>query len=152
MINTVALQGRITNEPELKHTQNNVPVCSFTIANDTGFGDNKKTNWIDCVAWRSTAEFICKYFTKGQEIALHGALQTRTWEDNQGNKRKTTEVVVSEVSFCGSKTQQGGSTSQPTNHTPGHQSQASAPLQSTKTANSDADEFEELTFDEDLPF
>ena len=104
MLNVVALQGRITSDPELKHTQSDVAVTSFTLAVQRSYkarGEDYVTDWIDCVAWRNTAEFICKYFGKGQLMALTGSIQTRTWEDKQGNKRKSVEIVAKEVSFCG---------------------------------------------------
>lgn len=110
MLNVVALQGRITSDPELKHTQSDVAVTSFTLAVQRGYkqGGEYETDWVDVVAWRNTAEFICKYFGKGQLMALTGSIQTRTWEDKQGNKRKSVEIVAKEVSFCGkSETKKG---------------------------------------------
>ena len=89
MMNTVALHGRLTANPELKHTPSDIAVTSFSLAVNFGFGDSAKVYFIDCVAWRKTAEFICKYFAKGQEMNLTGALQTRTFEDRNGNKRNT---------------------------------------------------------------
>lgn len=103
MMNTVALHGRLTANPELKHTPSDIAVTSFSLAVNFGFGDSAKVYFIDCVAWRKTAEFICKYFAKGQEMNLTGALQTRTFEDRNGNKRKATEVLAREVDFCGPK-------------------------------------------------
>lgn len=103
MLNVVALQGRITSDPELKHTKSGVAVTSFTLAVDMYAKEERKTDWVDVVAWRQTAEFICKYFTKGQMIAVTGSIQTRSYEDKQGNKRKAVEIVAKEVSFCGSK-------------------------------------------------
>lgn len=103
MINSVVLIGRLTRDPELKQTtQSGTPVCNFSVAVDNGYGENKKTDFINCVAWKGTAEFITKYFTKGQMIALTGRISTRTWEDN-GATRYATEVYVREVDFCGSK-------------------------------------------------
>ena len=103
MTNVVAIMGRLTADPELKHTQSGVAVTSFTLAVDRYAKEERKTDWVDVVAWRQTAEFICKYFTKGQMIAVTGSIQTRNWEDKQGNKRKAVEIVAREVSFCGSK-------------------------------------------------
>ena len=105
-MNICALTGRFTTEPELKYTSNNVAVTSFCLAVDRKYqpqGEEKKTDFIDCVAWRNTAEFICKYFGKGSMIGIEGEIQTRTFEDKNGNKRKATEIVVGNVSFCGSK-------------------------------------------------
>ena len=103
MLNTVVIMGRLTADPELKTTQIGVSVCSFTLAVDRYSKEERKTDWVDVVAWRQTAEFICKYFTKGSMIAVTGSIQTRNWEDKQGNKRKAVEVVAREVSFCGTK-------------------------------------------------
>jgi single-strand DNA-binding protein len=106
MINNVVLMGRLCADPELKTTQSGLSVTSFTIAVDREFvkqGDDKQTDFIDIVAWRQTAEFVTKYFTKGSMIAITGSIQTRNYEDKQGNKRKADEVVAREVSFCGSK-------------------------------------------------
>ena len=105
MINNAVLMGRLTANPELKTTPSDVSVTPFTIAVDRKYGgQEKQTDFIDCVAWRQTAEFICRYFRKGDLIAVEGELQTRNYEDKNGNKRKAVEVVVNNVSFCGSKT------------------------------------------------
>lgn len=103
MLNAVVIMGRLTADPELKTTQSGVAVTSFTLAVDRYAKEERKTDWVDVVAWRQTAEFICKYFTNGQMIAVTGSIQTRNWEDKQGNKRKAVEIVAREVSFCGSK-------------------------------------------------
>ena len=106
MINNVTILGRLTATPELKTTQSGNSVTSFTVAVDrkyTPTGQERQTDFIECVAWRNTAEFIAKYFSKGDMLAVEGELQTRLYEDKHGNKRKAVEVVVSNVSFCGSK-------------------------------------------------
>ena len=103
MLNKAILMGRLTADPELKHTQNNIPVISFTLAVDRTFGKEKQTDFLDIVAWRNTAEFVAKWFSKGMLVAVSGRMQTRTWEDKQGNKRKTTEVVADEVFFAEGK-------------------------------------------------
>lgn len=113
MINVVTLHGRLTRDPELRTTNSGKSVCGFTIANDTGFGDRKSTHFIDCVAWEKTAEFLCNYFGKGQEVLVQGSLQTREYADKQGGKRKAAEVVVREVDFCGPKGQGGSGGSEP---------------------------------------
>jgi single-strand DNA-binding protein len=110
MLNKVILMGRITTDPELKHTPSNVAVCSFSLAVNRRFNRNE-TDFIDIVAWRQQAEFISKYFTKGQQMVVCGALQTRTWEDKNGNKRKSVEVVVDEVHFADSKRTAGNNSS-----------------------------------------
>lgn len=100
MLNKVILMGRLTADPELRHTQNNIPVASFSLAVDRGYGQDKQTDFLDIVAWRNTAEFVSKWFSKGMLVAVSGRLQTRTWEDKQGSKRKAVEVVADEVFFA----------------------------------------------------
>jgi len=98
--------GRLTRDPELKQTQSGIAVMSFTIACDRSYckqGEERQADFIDCTAWRGTAEFICKYFQKGQLIAIQGELQTRTYTDKDNNKRKVTEIVVSQANFAESK-------------------------------------------------
>ena len=102
MLNKVILMGRITADPELKHTPSNVAVCTFSLAVNRRFNRNE-TDFIDIITWRQQAEFVSKYFSKGQQMVVVGALQTRTWEDKNGNKRKSVEVVVDEVHFADSK-------------------------------------------------
>ena len=106
MLNVVALLGRLTADPELKTTTNGTAVTTFALAVNRSFvGQNgeRQADFIDVVAWRTTAEFVTKYFKKGQMMALQGSLQTRTYEDAQGNKRKVTQVVAESVYFCASK-------------------------------------------------
>ncbi len=106
MINNVTLMGRLIADPELRTTPGGVSVTPFAIAVDrkyTPSGQERQTDFIDCVAWRGTADFITRYFRKGDMIAVEGEIQTRTWEDTNGNKRKAVEVIVSNASFCGSK-------------------------------------------------
>ena len=99
MINNVVLLGRLTADPELKKTQSDLSVCSFTIANDTGSGEHKKTHFLPVVAWRGTAEFICKYFKKGQQIGIVGQLTMRKWEDKDGKSHNAYEVLANEAHF-----------------------------------------------------
>ena len=108
-MNIVALTGRLTAEPELKKSTSGVSVCSFSIAVARNFKKEggPEADFIRCVAWRNTAEFICKYFRKGSMIAIQGKIQTRTYEDRNGNKRKAVEIVADNVSFCGSKSETG---------------------------------------------
>lgn len=101
MLNSVILMGRLTKSPELKKTPSDISVCSFTIAVERRF-DKEKTDFINVVTWRQTAEFVAKYFTKGQMIAVMGEIQNREYEKD-GQKRTITEVVASQVSFCGDK-------------------------------------------------
>ena len=108
MLNKAILMGRLTADPELRHTQSNIPVTSFTLAVDRTFGQDKQTDFLDIVAWRNTAEFVSKWFRKGMLVAVSGRIQTRTWEDKQGNKRKAVEVVADEVFFAQTKRQDPG--------------------------------------------
>ena len=106
MLNKVILMGRLTADPELRHTQSNTAVTSFTLAVNRTYsraGEQAQTDGIDIVAWSSTAEFVSKWFTKGLLVAVCGRLQTRIWEDKQGNKRKAVEVIAEEVHFAESK-------------------------------------------------
>lgn len=106
MLNHITIMGRIGTDIELRRTGNGVAVASFTVAVDRDFksGGEKETDWIDCVAWRQTGEFIQKYFAKGRMIVVSGRLQVRSWEDKDGKKRKTAEVVVDNAYFGDSKT------------------------------------------------
>lgn len=106
MLNVVAIMGRMAKDPELKTTNSGKSVCSFRIANDSGYRDangQSQTNWLDVVAWNKTAEFICKYFPKGALIALDGRLQTRQYQDKSGQTRTAVEIVAQNASFTGSK-------------------------------------------------
>lgn len=105
-MNNVSLIGRLTKDPDLKTTQSGLSVCRFTVAVDRPYSKEKQTDFINCLAWRQTADFICKYFTKGQRIALIGSIQTGSYEKD-GSKVYTTEVNVSNVEFCESKKQSG---------------------------------------------
>ncbi len=106
MLNKVILMGRFTRDPELRSTPQGISTCSFSIAVDRNFvrpGEERKADFINCVAWRQTAEFISKYFKKGNMVALEGSIQTRSWDDQDGKKRYATDVVVSQVYFAESK-------------------------------------------------
>lgn len=101
-MNQCQLLGRLTRDPELKSTPQGTPVTSFTLAVDRRF-NREKADYINVVAWRQTAEFIAKHFRKGQRIAVVGSIQTRSWEDNEGNKRFATEVLADSVYFADAK-------------------------------------------------
>ena len=116
MLNKAILMGRLVADPELRRTPNNNSVTSFTLAVNRSFtrqGEQPQTDFIDIVAWGKTAEFVSRYFVKGQQVAVAGRIQTRTWEDKQGNKRKSVEVVAEEVHFAEPKRD-----SQPRNEMP----------------------------------
>lgn len=103
MINKAILMGRLTRDPELRHTNSGTPVCSFSIAINNGYGENQTTDFINCVAWNKQAEFVERNFSKGKMIIVVGRIQTRTWEGTDGKKNYATEVVANEVSFGESK-------------------------------------------------
>lgn len=106
MLNHITIMGRLTRDPELRRTGSGVAVTSFTIAVDRDFSGQdgvKETDFIDCVAWRSTGEFVSKYFSKGRMAVVSGRLQLRSWTDKDGNKRRTAEVVADNVYFGDSK-------------------------------------------------
>ncbi len=106
MLNKAILMGRLTADPELRKTANDTSVTTFTLAVNRNFsrnGEQAQTDFIDIVAWRSTAEFAAKWFTKGMQVAVSGRIQVRNWEDKQGQKRKNVEVVADEVFFADSK-------------------------------------------------
>ena len=107
MLNHITIMGRLTRDPELRRTGSGIAVASFTVAVDRDFGGRdggeKETDFIDCVAWRSTGEFVSKYFTKGSMIVVSGRLQIRNWNDKDGNKRRSAEVVADNVYFGESK-------------------------------------------------
>ena len=107
MLTHITIMGRLTRDPELRRTGSGVAVASFTVAVDRDFGGRdggeKETDFIDCVAWRQTGEFVSKYFTKGRMIVVSGRLQIRSWTDKDGNKRRTAEVVADNCYFGDSK-------------------------------------------------
>lgn len=107
MLNHITIMGRLARDPELRRTGGGIAVTSFTLAVDRDFvpkdGGERETDWIDCVAWRSTGEFVSKYFTKGRMVVVSGRLQVRSWTDKDGNKRRATEVIAENVYFGDSK-------------------------------------------------
>ena len=107
MLNHIVIMGRLVRDPELRRTGSGIAVTSFTVAVDRDFGKNengeKETDFIDCVAWRQTGEFVSKYFTKGRMAVVSGRLQIRSWKDKDGNNRRTAEIVADNVYFGDSK-------------------------------------------------
>ena len=110
MVNSVVIMGRLCAAPELKKTQSGISVCSVCVAVDRPRRQDAEaqTDFLDIVAWRQTAEFLARYFGKGQQIAVEGKLQSRTWEDNEGHRRKAVEIVAEQLHFCGSKQDSAG--------------------------------------------
>ena len=135
MLNVIVIMGRLTSQPELKTTSSGLSVSSFTVAVNRNYSKdgNSQTDFIPCVAWRNNADFITKYFAKGQMIAIKGSLQQRNYKDKNGNNRTAYEVVVESADFCGDK---------------------KSDEQGQKFDNEvDTSEFEEISMaDEDLPF
>lgn len=133
MLNTITIMGRMTRDPELRKTGSGTSVASFTLAVDRDFGkEEKETDFIECVAWKNTADFVSKYFSKGRMAVVSGRLQIRKWTDKDGNKRSTAEVVADKVYFGDSKSNDNGNQSGytgfvPTNKLP-EASQNFAPL------------------------
>ena len=107
MLNKIFIMGRLVRDPELRHTQSGAPVASFTLAVERDFKDQQSgeraTDFIDCIAWRASAEFVSKYFSKGRMAVVEGRLQIREWKDKDGNNRRSTEVVADSVYFGDSK-------------------------------------------------
>lgn len=114
--NYVGIQGRFVADPELAETASGISVVTFRLANERGYGENKKTNFFNCVAWRNTAESIANFFKKGKQILVVGELQTRSYEDNEGKKRIVTDILVKEFYFCDTRqSDEGNSTSKAEN-------------------------------------
>jgi single-strand DNA-binding protein len=137
MLNKVILQGRLTRAPELRYTQNNTPVASASLAVErsrAAKGQERETDFFDLVAWRYNAEFLSKWFDKGQQVLISGMLQSRRWQDKQGNNRTSIEVVVEEVNFCGSK------------------QDTSKSGQSRGVPNVDGEDYSEIEDDGEVPF
>lgn len=106
MLNKIFIHGRLVRDPELRTTPSGVSVCNFTVAVDSSYsrqGEEKQTTFFDVVAWRGLADTISKYFTKGKEIVVSGEMQSRKWQDKDGNNRISWEIMADSVDFCGSK-------------------------------------------------
>ena len=141
MLNSIIIMGRLTADPELRTTSSGLSVTSFSVAVDRNYtraGEEKKTDFLNVVAWRQQADFVTKYFRKGSMIAVQGSLQSRSYEDKNGNKRVAYEVIADQVSFCGSKAESG---------TGSYDS-----VSPSSYNNSSADDFSSVVEDDDLPF
>mgnify|MGYP000782790266 CR=1 FL=1 len=160
MLNVVAIMGRLAADPQLRQTTTGKNVASFRIACDRGRRDangQSQADWLDVVAWDRTAEFVCKYFQKGSLIAIDGRLQSRQYQDKNGNNRTAVEVVANNVNFAGSKSNgsnQGGGSYQ--NAAPSYQNAAPARPAAVEAAPSysagNADDFAVIDDSDDLPF
>ena len=139
MLNYIAIHGRLTRDPESRTTQSGVSVCNFTVAVDSSYsrqGDEKQTTYFDCVAWRSLADLVSKHFHKGKEIVVTGEMQSRKWQDKDGNNRVSWEIQANSVDFCGSKGDNSNS--------------GYTPAQADSSANTEG--FAEIEYDGDVPF
>ena len=153
MLNRIILMGRLTRDPELRHTQTGTPVASFSLAVDRDFKDKttgeKSTDFIDIVAWRNTAEFVSKYFTKGRMAVVEGRLQIRDWTDKDGGKRRSAEVVADNVYFGDSKRDGGDTSGYSSGYAPAPASRSAAP----SNFSAGGSDFAEIGEDDgELPF
>lgn len=168
MLNVAAIVGRLVADPELKHTAGDVSVVSFTLAVGRSYakaGTERQTDFIDVVAWRSTADFICRYFRKGQLMAVQGSIQTRTYQDKNGNNRKAVEIVADNVHFVESKrsNEEGDGYGQPYqgnsygqqggyNNNASYSKPAAFNEPAAAYSSGSSGDFEEIPGDDDLPF
>ena len=152
MLNKVVIMGRLARDPELRRTQSGIAVTSFRLACDRDYksqSGEKATDWIDIVAWRQTAEFVSKYFTKGRMAIVEGRLQTRDWADKEGNKRTTVEVVADNVYFGDSKRDGQGGDYSSNSYAPAY----GAPMGGYSAPLGGASDFAEIDEEDgDLPF
>ncbi len=150
MLNVIAVMGRLVADPELRKTTNGISTTTFAIACDRNFvkaGTERQTDFFDIVAWRQTAEFACKYFRKGQLIAVNGSLQTRTYEDREGKKRKVYEIVADNLHFADSKAGGAPHSADDTAGLP-----RPAPQEAPSYSAGAPDDFAVIDDSEDLPF
>lgn len=150
MLNVVAIMGRLVADPELRTTGNGTNVCSFRIACDRNFvqnGQERQADFIDVVAWRQSAEFVTKYFQKGSLVAVEGSLQSRQYQDKNGNNRTAVEVVARQINFAGGK-KPGGQPVDDGGEAPPKDYREPAPAYSQGSA----DDFAVISDDDDLPF
>lgn len=154
MLNCAVIMGRLTADPELRTTGTGISVTSFSVAVDRNYqkaGQERQTDFINVVAWRQTAEFVSRYFRKGQMIAVQGSIQTRNYEDRNGNKRTAVEIVADNVSFCGSKAETGAAPSG-YNTVPQAAAPAAQEPQAQSFSTAGADDFTSVEMDDELPF
>jgi len=145
MLNSAIIMGRLVADPELRTTQSGTNVTTFTVAVERRFqkqGEEKQTDFIDVVAWQQKADFVTRFFHKGSMIAVQGSIQTRTYEDKSGNKRKSVEVVADNISFTGSKAETGTGG--------GNYAMETRTQPAPAYANAAATDFEEISVDDDL--
>ena len=157
MLNVVAIMGRLVDDPELRTTPAGHSVCSFRIACDRSYvqqGQQRQADFIDIVAWRQQADFVSKYFQKGSMIAVEGSLQTRNYQDKNGNNRTAVEVVANNISFAGAKRQDGQNAPSFEQQTKSNVQQAKAAQNAPQPAYTQGsmDDFAVISDNDDLPF
>lgn len=157
MLNVIAIMGRLVADPELRTTQQGTNVCTFRIACERSYtpkGQQRQADFVDIVAWGKTAEFICKFFQKGSMIAIDGSLQTRNYQDKQGNKRTAVEVVANNISFAGAKAADKPAArdfdQQTQNYT--HEAKAAQNAPQPAYTQGSMDDFAVINDTDDLPF
>lgn len=153
MINTAVIMGRLTADPELRQTQSGISVARFSVAVERPYSKDgeRQTDFLDVVAWRNTADFVCRYFVKGQMIAIFGSIQARTYTDRDGNRRKSVEIVADGVSFCGDKPERKAQTydAEPVSAEPAKPQEKPEPRYQQQSM----DDFVDVPVsDDDLPF
>lgn len=151
MLNVIAVMGRLVADPELRKTNSGISTTTFTIACDRSYvkpGTERQTDFLDIVAWRGTAEFAAKYFRKGQLVAVNGSLQTRTYEDKEGKKRKVFEIVADNLHFAESKGSGGGGAQQGYSQPPARMAEA----EPVSYSAGEPEDFSVIDDSEDLPF
>lgn len=156
MLNCAIIMGRLTADPELRTTGNGTSVTSFSVAVERSYaraGEERQTDFINVVAWRQQAEFITRYFRKGSMIAIQGSIQTRNYEDKNGNKRTAVEIVADRASFCGSKAETGtAGAAAPARPAPAYQGGSADGFSVLPTGDDDAFPFGSTDDDDGLPF
>ena len=160
MLNTAIIMGRLTADSELKSTGGGVSVCSFTVAVDRRFkgqNEERQADFIRCVAWRQSAEFLARYFRKGSMVAVTGSIQVRSYEDKNGNRREAVELVADQISFTGERSGGGGGGYRDDvplpPPPPDYQRNGPAQAQPAPAfSNAGAADFDEIAGDDDLPF
>lgn len=157
MLNVVAIMGRLVADPELRTTQQGTNVCTFRIACERSYtpkGQQRQADFVDIVAWGKTAEFVCKFFQKGSMIAIDGSLQTRNYQDKNGNNRTAVEVVANHISFAGAKTEDKPTAASYEQQTRNYVQQAKAAQSAPQPAytQGNMDDFAVINDTDDLPF
>ena len=150
MLNCAVIMGRLVADPELRTTTSGISVTSFRVAVDRSFvrqGEERQADFIDVVAWRQTAEFVTRFFRKGSMIAVQGSIQTRNYEDRNGNKRTAVEIVADNVSFCGSKAESGSAGAPAPRY-----DEPARPQSAPAFASGGMGDFNDIQDDDELPF